>query len=429
MEGLQIGSGEKREDQLKNFRQLSKAEKKSKKSPFYTFEATAKRARLIGRIFRKAYGKDAVICWHSAIAPTEIFYALDVVPFCVESVAAMLAGANLAPCGLRAADENLYSPDICSFLRFGMGATAANIFPEPDFFLCSSYHCDSTVRMFDNLAYLYKKPLYYIDIPYHYSQGGSVDYLSSQLEKIMFSIAKLLNRHVDMEKFREVLEYSNQARNYFKEINILRRAVPSPISGGEAIDYSAMLTNTWGNKEIVDVYRTLRDELKVRVDNKIAAVPGERFRILWRHLRPYHSDNILTYVEQNCKAVVAFEEINYIYWDEIDIKKPFKSLANKLLADPAVGPVEHWINAVLEIVNDYKIEGIVSFFHWGCRHLSSVLKILDDKLKEKGIPILNLDGDCMDIRHQSEGQTKTRLDAFMELLETKYKKQEEAAKQ
>jgi benzoyl-CoA reductase/2-hydroxyglutaryl-CoA dehydratase subunit BcrC/BadD/HgdB len=39
-------------------------------------------------------------------------------------------------------------------------------------------------------------------------------------------------------------------------------------------------------------------------------------------------------------------------------------------------------------------------------------------LKELGVPVVNLEVDCVDTRNFAEGQLRTRLEAFMEMLQT-----------
>ena len=45
--------------------------------------------------------------------------------------------------------------------------------------------------------------------------------------------------------------------------------------------------------------------------------------------------------------------------------------------------------------------------------------LVKQALEEKGIPVLLLDGDGADMRNQSDGQTETRLGAFLEMLEAR----------
>ena len=43
--------------------------------------------------------------------------------------------------------------------------------------------------------------------------------------------------------------------------------------------------------------------------------------------------------------------------------------------------------------------------------------LLKEAMKEEGIPMLILDGDGIDKRNNHDGQIKTRLEAFLEMLE------------
>jgi len=45
--------------------------------------------------------------------------------------------------------------------------------------------------------------------------------------------------------------------------------------------------------------------------------------------------------------------------------------------------------------------------------------LIENGLKEIGVPVLNLEVDCVDSRKFTEGQSHTRLEAFMEMLESR----------
>ena len=49
------------------------------------------------------------------------------------------------------------------------------------------------------------------------------------------------------------------------------------------------------------------------------------------------------------------------------------------------------------------------------RHAEALLQ--KEAMKEEGIPMLILDGDGIDKRNNHDGQIKTRLEAFLEMLE------------
>lgn len=405
-----------RKTQQENLRRLMQAGKRTQ-SPFYTLRASKKRVILTARLFRKAYEEDAVVAWRNSYVPTEIFYAMDIIPFAVEANCAMFASANLSTESLSIAEDNYYSRDNCSFLRCTAGAAIRNYFPTPDFLIATSHYCDGAAQLFYDLSKLYKKRFFLLNTPYNYDTKEAVDYLAKQLEDVVKEVEEITDRKMDLDKLAETIRLSNEAREYFLKVNELRKNIPAPILGGEAIDYAIMVAHTWGTKEIADVYKCLYEELKERVDNNIGATDEEKYRILWRNLKPYYNDTIMDYLENKCKARVVFEEVNYIHWKEMDPQDPYRSLAGKLLSNPPLGPIERWINESISVIREYRVDGIIEFAQWGCRHLNTAIQMLKETMDKEKMPILVLDGDCVDGRNYSEGQILTRIDTFVKTLE------------
>lgn len=409
--------------QLENLRALIKrANSRSQQAAFYTLNATRKRMSISARIFRKAYRPESAVVWRTSFVPSEILFPMDVVPFPAETVISMFANSNLAVEILGSAENNNCSRDSCSFLRGTIGASIIDILPVPDFLICTSLYCDASAKTFYSLSKRYNKPYFFIDIPYEHDLDYAVKYVASQLESIMKKISKIIGKPIDYSRLSDSIRLANQARNYFEKVLELRKAMPSPMLGGEAIDYAIMLSHIWGSKEAVDLYKMLYDELKEKVDQKKGTLNEEKYRLIWRQLRPYYTDEIFRYLELENKAIIVFEEANYLHWEEMDPDDPFISLAKKLLANPPLGPFKRWRDASLQCVKDYKIDGIVEFAQWGCRHLNSGTQILKEKLREMEIPILVLDGDCIDRRDYSWAQFKTRIDAFLEILQRQKEK-------
>ena len=73
------------------------------------------------------------------------------------------------------------------------------------------------------------------------------------------------------------------------------------------------------------------------------------------------------------------------------------------------------------LVDELKPDAIIHFCHWGCKQASGGSILLKEKMKEKNIPMLILDGDGIDKRNSHDGQIKTRLEAFLELIESEGK--------
>ena len=80
------------------------------------------------------------------------------------------------------------------------------------------------------------------------------------------------------------------------------------------------------------------------------------------------------------------------------------------------GSYDRKARMVSDLATELHADGVINFCHWGCKQSSGGVMLLKDEIKKTGIPFLSLDGDGMDRRNSHDGQIKTRLEAFLELL-------------
>ena len=192
-----------------------------------------------------------------------------------------------------------------------------------------------------------------------------------------------------------------------------------PFAIGRVVD-GRVMSALWGSRELIRISSLLCEEPEERLNRGVAAVEDERSKLLWCHLRPYYNDEVFNYLELDHRAVVVFESVNLITWEDMDPQKPFRSLAEKLLANPVIGPCERMTRWVARMVRDYEIDGVIWMASWGCRHFNSLSQLVKNGLRrEVDVPFFILDFECIDKRNYSREQVRTRLDAFMEVLAEK----------
>jgi benzoyl-CoA reductase/2-hydroxyglutaryl-CoA dehydratase subunit BcrC/BadD/HgdB len=134
------------------------------------------------------------------------------------------------------------------------------------------------------------------------------------------------------------------------------------------------------------------------------------------HLGPNYQTDFLAHLEDDLGGVIAFEETGTVWWDELNEEQPWRSLARKMLANPLNGPVERRLDLALSHIARYQCVGAVHFSHWGCRQSTGALRNIRDQLRGKGVPLLVLDGDCVDPDNLQLGPLRTRVEAFIEML-------------
>jgi len=72
-----------------------------------------------------------------------------------------------------------------------------------------------------------------------------------------------------------------------------------------------------------------------------------------------------------------------------------------------------------KLAKDYKIDCAINPCNRGCRQGTGSRGLITEGLKEIGVPVLNLEVDCIDHRTFADGQIKTRMEAFLEMLDSR----------
>ncbi len=380
----------------------------------FQWQATYQMARFALAQTRRAFaGKDPVV-WTSAFFPTEIVWALGLCPFSPEVAAAFITSLGFGEDVLAESERAGYSRDLCSFHRCTAGAAHLGLLPRPAALAASTHLCDGAPLLFQNMARFYRAPFFLLDVPYSGGEEAEA-YVAAQLEALWKSLAEATGRRPDLAALRQAVARSESYRAHLTAVNSLRRAVPAPVRGSEMLGYLYLFFAGQGSREAAQVFATLARELEAR---RGLPAPGvkERARLLWLHLRPYYSGELLDYLELQEGAVLAFEEMSHVYWPPLAPEDPFRSLARKVLAHFAYKPLEHRVATVAELARGYRVDGIVHFSHWGCRQSSGGALILREELQRLGWPVLVLDGDCLDRRNEAPESLLTRAQAFLELL-------------
>jgi benzoyl-CoA reductase/2-hydroxyglutaryl-CoA dehydratase subunit BcrC/BadD/HgdB len=91
-------------------------------------------------------------------------------------------------------------------------------------------------------------------------------------------------------------------------------------------------------------------------------------------------------------------------------------MAKRMVYHSLNGGASRRIRAGIHHAKEAGADGAVWFAHWGCKHTLGAAQLAKKKFEEAGIPLLILDGDGCDRSHGGEGQTATRLGAFLEML-------------
>ena len=362
---------------------------------------------------------DRPVVWRNLFFPTEILNAMNVRMMTLETYAALFARS---PKKIKKSFDNAackgYSAETCSFLRVLEGIDL----PQPSFCASTSEPCQQGERVFRDLARNYgiEDKFFSLYTPSHLT-NGAIDHMAAELEHAISEMEKATGCKLDMGRLAEACDLSNQARELSIQCNHLRLTSPPLIRGTQGVYFSAIFSQGWGRQELVDIQKQFLQDLLARkeeVEKHISI--NDTHRILWLHLPPFYDRELLNYIEVECNAPIVFEEVNYVGWDPLDPDDPLRSLSKKLLQSGFLNPDDR-VRTISKNANGANLNGCILYNHgFGRCSMSdaSFVKHLREELNEEGLPLLVLDGDCVDPTIDP-CSTYTKVSSYIESLNSR----------
>ncbi len=359
---------------------------------------------------------------HTVFFPSEIIYAMDLVPMHTETTTWMTALFTGECSDILEAGANLgLASEICTPHRGLAGAFATGALPRPDVMLWSNMVCDNTAKSGELIMDLCQCPGFFIDRPFKNSEY-EVNYLVGELEDMVSFLEDKSGRKMDWDRLADIVARMDRQIELIRQINELRKHIPTPF---RPLGFLELLTTDYlfpGQPEAIEYLETVHQELTEAVQEGRGAVPDERFRLMSLFIPPMYLMAFLERISREYGAVSVIEPF-FTYWGEgrLDSTKPLESVAKKSYMIPEMrmyGPMdERALNSIVDCATQYRIDGAIYYADVGCRHTCATIKLFKDTLNEIDVPVLTLDCDVVDPTITSEEEVRDKLEQFFELLE------------
>jgi len=388
----------------------------------------------------------------------EIIRAMDIVPVWTENYAGVCGAKRDAQRFLERAEAENFSRSLCTYALCGLGFDAwreelGEMPPEPpwggqarpDMMLGSGQMlCDPRNKWYQAAQHYMPDipvydagapwPPYEDDYDYREVQDYYVKYIVEELKGLVQFLEKHTGRKMDWDRLSELVDLADRTWNLIWETYELRRAVPTPMGTGDAMNTMVPMVFMMGTQEAYDFYQELNDELKHKIANKEGVIPDEKYRLIWGGGLPsWFALTDFNYF--NSKGAVFPVEVTYrmveaIYHFDIDLSKitdPLEHIAWRWVkfwtywydkAKKRLGSHPD-VERLIQYIEDYKIDGIVMHEAFSCRswHVGLIWQLNLLKKVYKDIPSLILESDIVDISSYNEADTKARIDTFIDTLE------------
>jgi benzoyl-CoA reductase/2-hydroxyglutaryl-CoA dehydratase subunit BcrC/BadD/HgdB len=289
-----------------------------------------------------------------------------------------------------------YPDTACDAYQMAMGMMLHGDLPPLQIAMTSG-SCDVAVFADRAVAHSLGIPYYYIDARPGIS---SPQYLAEQIQEgIEFAMRHLPGAKFDQDRLNERREKTNIGRRYLWEIGQMLKHTPAPIHGRDAFRiYNPGLANEPGGLEYL---RAFRDEVRERIEKRIFPVPNEKLRIMWVVSAPIYVDIFKILERYNASMPLYVQATTGGMWG-LGPKEYHEE------GSPWGGPAHKWVNQLVEMAKEVKIDGVIYYQNTGCIINRCCSKMVVDGIeKEVGIPTLLLEGTMLnperfDLHHDEE---------------------------
>ena len=355
------------------------------------------------------YRKERYV-WGNIFAPCELMQCFDLATLSIECLACYMSGYHLEDYFIDYAQDMGIAPTLCSYHKTFVGGVESGVIRSPEYAVTTSLSCDGNLNTFRYLEKKAKVPFTFLDIPYE-DDEASVAYLADQLRNFAKDLERKTGKKFEEQKLKEAIRIENETRRELKKFFQYQSLHFYP---GELISHLYLMMGMHlliGTREFLDLVRFMNEDIQT-----YPLFEGKK--ILWVHLMPFYRESLKECFGYSKKYQIVGCDMSLDYAEEMDAEKPFEALARKIIKNLFNGSYSFKAENIEKLADKLQPDAVIHFCHWGCKQASGGSVLLKERMQEKNIPMLILDGDGVDKRNSHDGQIKTRLEAFLEMIET-----------
>ena len=342
--------------------------------------------------------------------PEELIYAGGAVPVC------LISGGDRLP--LQAA-QSIIPGVFCPFSRAQLGEMILK--RKPYYQLVDMVVCPITCQHLKKVAEIWEYrgniEVFKLGIPHQHNNEFEIEYFTERLRVLRNRLQAYTGQEISEDRLRNAIKLYNKMKYLLSQIGSLRRVDPPPLGSREFV----LLNHASYYADPAFMIKTLENiyaELKEKTHSKEIGKP--RIMLIGPNIADgdYEVFNLIEEAGGTVVTEEVFEGMRDCRMMVEEEGDPIGALASAYLNNRIPPAFMRYstgkrFNNVLKMISEYNIKGIIWYELLCCETYDVESYYFAQKLKERGIPVLVLESEYGSF---NTGQTRTRIQAFIELL-------------
>ncbi len=236
-----------------------------------------------------------------------------------------------------------------------------------------------------------------------------------EMENFRQSLENLSGNVIEKDSIREQIRLYNKIRAGIRKISDLRKLPDPPLKGNEFLEITKAYFYL-KPEEMLDLLSNMYDRL-----SKVQTLGKRRIRLMMLGGVVADGDKrLLQIVEDQIGARIVVEDhctgLSPFYFDIDEEKDPIEALADGYLDQAPcarMSPIEKRVEFAAKLAVEYQVDGVIYGYMKFCPCYGITKNCFLQKFRDMGLPVLEM---AIDYSKSDDGQIKTRVEAFVEVL-------------
>ncbi|WP_287587138.1 MULTISPECIES: double-cubane-cluster-containing anaerobic reductase [Mogibacterium] len=279
--------------------------------------------------------------------------------------------------------------------------------------------CDGKKKAYEILGT--DVPMHIMDLP-QMKRDKDIAKWADECHDLLEMVERETGNKITPEKLAENIRKINAKRAALKRLYDLRKNKNVPISGTDTLLISQIAYYD-DPARFTTMVNKLCDELEKRVADGVSVFPSGTKRIMisgtpmaipnWKMHNLIETSGAAVVCEETCTGTRYFE--NFVDESGETIDEMVGNIADRYMKINCAcfTPNTGRFDDIIRLAKEYEVDAVIDVNLKFCQTYDIEGYLLEDRLKEAGIPVLGIETDYTDSDAQ---QLKTRIEAFIEVL-------------